>query len=88
MDMFEVVVIGIDQVERGMIIVLSARDKTIVVIIDIAWQPGEPNDILTQCDVILLTAEYLMKPLNISLTINTSVRLVRPASIQLWATRE
>jgi hypothetical protein len=36
-DLFEVVVVGIDQVERGMIIVLSAPGKTIVMI-DIAWR--------------------------------------------------
>lgn len=29
-----------------------------------------------------------MKPLHISLIINTSVKLIRPASIQLLATRE
>jgi hypothetical protein len=46
---FEVVVIGIDQVERGMNIVLSGADKTIIVVmIDIAWRAWNSNEILTQ----------------------------------------
>lgn len=48
-DKFEVVVIGIGQVEHALIIVLSAPDKTIVVVVsDIAWRAWKTNKILTQ----------------------------------------
>jgi hypothetical protein len=44
-----IVVMGIGQVERGMVIVFSAPDKTtIVVLIDIAWRAWKTNKILTQ----------------------------------------